>query len=249
MSDFKDQVIVITGGNSGIGAAVAQRFADGGAKVVIFGRNPETLASVRDRLGGDTLAVRGDVTELDDLDRLFAETASRFGHIDHLVVNAGVARTVAFHEVEPALYDQVMDINVRGAFFTAQKALPLLREGGTITLVSSIVNGMGIPGSSVYGASKAAVRSLARTLAAELAPRGIRVYSLSPGPIETPIFDTMGLPPENVEEMLEGFVQHVPLKRMGKPEETAAVVAFLASEAAAYMTGADIPVDGGMAQV
>jgi NAD(P)-dependent dehydrogenase (short-subunit alcohol dehydrogenase family) len=249
MSEFQDQVIVITGGNSGIGAAVAQHFADHGAKVVIFGRNAETLESVRDRLGGDTLAVQGDVTELGDLDRLFAETKSRFGRIDHLVVNAGIARTVAFHKVEPALFDQIMDINVRGAFFTAQKALPLLRDGGTITLVSSIVNGMGIPGSSVYGASKAAVRSLARTLAAELAPRGIRVYSLSPGPIETPIFDTMGLPQENVEEMLEGFVSHVPLRRMGKPEETAAVVAFLASEAAAYMTGADIPVDGGMAQV
>ena len=249
MSRFEGQVAVVTGGNSGIGAAVAQRFADEGAGVAIFGRNADTLAAVHEQLGSDALAVRGDVTDLDDLDRLFGEVRTRFGRIDHLVLNAGIARTVAFHKIDPALYDQVMNVNVRGAFFTAQKALPLLREGGTITLISSVANVKGVPGTTVYGASKAAVRSLARTLAAELAARGIRVNSVSPGPIETPIFDRMGMPPERVEEMLSGFVGMVPLRRMGKPEETAAVVAFLASKEAAYMTGADVPVDGGMAQV
>lgn len=249
MSKQDQQVVVITGGNSGIGAAAAQRFRDEGASVVIFGRDAETLETTRERLGGDTLAVQGDVTRLDDLDRLFAETKARFGLIDALVVNAGVARTGAFADVDETLFDQVMDINVKGAYFTAQKALPLLRDGSSITLVSSIVNGKGFPGMSVYAASKAALRSLARTLAAELAPRAIRVNSLSPGPIATPIYERMDIPEDKIEGMMQGIVSMVPLQRIGQPEETAAAIAFLASPGAAYITGADVPVDGGLAQV
>ena len=242
-------VVVITGGNSGIGAAIAQDFAETGAKVVIFGRNGETLEATRERLGSDTLAVQGDVTRPADLDRLFAETKARFGRIDTLVVNAGIGKVRPFEEADEAHFDQTMDINVKGAYFTAQKALPLLADGGTITFISSVVNVKGFPGFSVYNASKAAVRSLVRTLAAELAPRNIRVNSLSPGPVETPIFDRMGLPEDGVDETVQAFVSMVPLQRIGRPEEIAATVAFLASDGAGFITGADIPVDGGLTQV
>lgn len=249
MSQYTDKIIVITGGNSGIGAAIAQEFADGGARVVIFGRNADTLEATRDRLGGDTLAVRGDVTRAEDLDRLFAETKERFGRIDHLVVNAGIGKMRPVAEADEAHYDQTMDINVKGAFFTVQKALPLLSKGGTITITSSVVNVKGFAGLSVYNASKAAVRSLVRTLAAELAPQGIRVNSVSPGPIETPIFDRMDIPEDGVEDTVSAFVSMVPLQRIGKPEEVAATVGFLTTPGAGFITGIDLPVDGGLTQV
>lgn len=241
--------VVITGGNSGIGASIAQEFADNGANVVIFGRNSETLEATSARLGGDTLAVQGDVTKLEDLDRLFAETKARFGKIDTLVVNAGLGKIRPFQEADEAHYDHIMDINVKGAYFTAQKALPLLAEGSTITFISSVVNVKGFAGLSVYNASKAAVRSLVRTLAAELAPLGIRVNSLSPGPIQTPFFDDMDIPADSVDETVAAFVSMVPLQRIGQPKEIAATVAFLASSGAGFITGADVPVDGGLTQV
>ena len=242
-------VVVITGGNSGIGASIAQDFSDKGARVVIFGRNAETLEATRQRLGENTLAVQGDVTNPADLDRLYAETRERFGKIDTLVVNAGIGKVRPFEDADESHFDQTMDINVKGAYFTAQKALPLLNDGGTITFISSVVNVKGFPGFSVYNASKAAVRSLVRTLAAELAPRNIRVNSLSPGPVETPIFDRMDLPEDGVDSTVEAFVSMVPLQRIGRPEEIAATVAFLASSGAGFITGADIPVDGGLTQV
>ncbi len=249
MSHYENKIVVVTGGNSGIGASIAQEFAEGGASVVIFGRNAETLEATRARLGGDTLAVQGDVTNLDDLDRLFAATKERFGRIDTLVVNAGIGKMRPFAEADEAHYDQIMDINVKGAFFTAQKALPLLSEGSNITFISSVVNVKGFAGLSVYNASKAAVRSLVRTLAAELAPLGIRVNSLSPGPVETPIFDRMDIPEDGVEDTVSAFVSMVPLQRIGKPEEVAATVGFLTTPGAGFITGIDLPVDGGLTQV
>ena len=243
------KVAVITGGNSGIGAAIAQEFTDGGADVVIFGRNQDKLDATVQRVGNGTLAVQGDVRELSDIDRLVEQVDEQFGRIDTLVVNAGVGKLVPIEQVDEGTFDAINDINFKGAYFTIQKALPLLGEGSTITIVSSVANVKGIPGFSVYSASKAAVRSLVRSLAAELAPRGIRVNSISPGPVATPIFDRMGLPEEQIDQARDGFVSLTPLQRIGQPEEIASVAGFLASNQSSYVTGADIAADGGLAQV
>lgn len=249
MSTFKDKVAVITGGNSGIGAATARYLKGEGADVAIFGRNQATLEDTAEQLGPEALAVRGDVTSLADIDRLIDATRERFGRIDTLVVNAGGGNLQPLDQVTESDFDRQADVNFKGAFFTIQKALPLMSEGGSIVLISSVANVKGLPGLSVYSATKAAVRSLARSLAAELAPRGIRVNSISPGPIETPIFGRMGLPEGGEEEAKQGFTSMVPLQRMGTPGEVAAVAAFLASRHASYITGSDIAADGGLAQV
>ena len=249
MSKYKGKVAVITGGNSGIGASIAQEFVAGGASVVIFGRNADTLASTAKRIGNGTLTVQGDVRKLADIDRLIDETRDRFGRIDTLVVNAGGGKLLPIDAVDEEAFDAINEVNFKGAYFTIQKALPLLREGSTVTLISSIANVKGIPGFSVYGATKAAVRSLARSLAAELAPRGIRVNSISPGPIETPIFDRLGLETKDSAAAKQQFVGLTPLQRIGQPEEIASVAGFLASSESSYITGADIAADGGLAQV
>ncbi len=249
MSKYKGKVAVITGGNSGIGAAIAQEFVAGGASVVIFGRTAETLASTAKRIGNGTLTVQGDVRKLADIDRLIDETRDRYGHIDTLVVNAGGGKFRPIDDVDEETFDSINETNFKGAYFTIKKALPLLREGSTVTLISSIANVKGIPGLSVYSATKAAVRSLARSLAAELAPQGIRVNSISPGPIETPIFDRLGLESEDATAAKQQFVGQTPLQRIGLPEEIAAVAGFLASSGSSYITGADIAADGGFAQV
>lgn len=251
MSDAKlnGKVAVITGGNSGIGRSIAESLAAEGVKVAIFGRNAETLESARAAIGGDTLAVQGDVTKVADIERLYAEVAERFGKVDVLIANAGGGTLTPFEEVDEAAFDRQSDTNFKGVFFTIQKALPHLNDGASIQLVSSIAGVKGIPGFAAYSATKAAVRSLARTLAAELAPRGIRVNSISPGPIETPIFDRMGLPAEEINGAKENFASLVPLGRFGKPEEVAAVAKFLAADGSGYVNGVDLSVDGGMAQV
>ncbi len=249
MSDFNDKVAVITGGNSGIGMETARELVGAGASVVIFGRNGATLDEAATELGERALAVQGDVRKLDDLDRLFDETARRYGHIDTLVVNAGLGQMRPFDATDEETFDLQSDVNFKGAFFTVQKALPLLRDGGSVVLISSVANVKGFPGLSVYNATKAAVRSLARTLAAELAPRGIRVNSISPGPVETPIFTRMGLPEGSDEQAKAEFSSLAPLQRMGRPAEIAALARFLASSDASYITGADVPADGGLAQV
>lgn len=246
---FEKQVIVVTGGNSGIGRGIAERFHQEGAQVVIFGRNSETLADTVNHLGDRAAAVTGDVSRLDDLDVLAKEVERDFGHIDHLVVNAGIAKPAPIEAVDEASYEATMNINLKGAFFTIQKALPLLREGSTISLVASAVVNRGFANFSVYSASKAGLASLAQTLSAELASRGIRVNVINPGPIETPIFDKMGFEAAQVEETKDGFAQQVPLQRMGKVEEVAGVAAFLASKDASYLTGTSINVDGGISDI
>lgn len=249
MSTHTNRVAVITGGNSGIGRSIATAFKEKGADVAIFGRNPETLRTTAEELGDDTLTVQGDVTNLEDLDRLFEAVGERFGRIDALIVNAGGANMRPFAETDEESFDYQVGTNFKGAFFTIQKALPLLKEGSSVIITSSAASSKGYPGLSVYGAAKAAVRSLARTLAAELAPLGIRVNVLSPGPIDTPIFDRLGIPAENKDEAIESFRNLVPLGRIGQPDEIAKAVLFLASSEASYIVGADLAVDGGMAQV
>jgi len=243
---YENKTAVVTGGNSGIGLATARRLREEGARVAIFGRNEQANAEAAESIGGDTLTVPGDVTNLDDLDHLAERVNDELGKIDLLVVNAGIARFAPVEAVDEAHFDQHFDINVKGAYFTIQKTLPLIADGGAIVLIASIVNQAGFPGASVYSASKAAMRSLARTLSAELLPRGIRVNVVSPGPIETPIYDKMGMDAEETNAFKQDFAATVPQKRMGRPEEIASVVAFLGSDDAGFVLGGEINVDGGM---
>ena len=249
MSNLKlqDKVAVITGGNSGIGRAVAESFAAQGAKVAIFGRNQETLNETAAALGDGHLAVQGDVTDLSDLDRLYTEVKQTFGRVDVLVANAGVAPAAPLEQVDEAFFDKVYNINVKGLFFTVQKALPLFSEGASVVLVGSVVSDKGMPGLSVYASTKGAVRTLAKGLSAELVPRGVRVNVLSPGPIETPIYDRMGLPAEALDEMSQQIVSQVPMGRFGSADEMAKAALFLASSDSSYVVGADLFADGGFA--
>jgi NAD(P)-dependent dehydrogenase (short-subunit alcohol dehydrogenase family) len=229
MGKLEGKVAVVTGGNSGIGLATAKEFAREGARLVITGRDARTLAEAAREIGGEVLALRSDSSNLEDLDGLFAAVEERFGRVDVLFVNAGVGKFAPLEATGEALFDQIMDINLKGAYFTVQKALPLMRDGASVILNASVVAHVGFPNSSGYSASKAALLSLARTLSSELVGRGIRVNAVSPGPVETPIFGKMGLAPESIDETKRGLSEHVPLKRMGRPEEIAKAVLFLAS--------------------
>jgi NAD(P)-dependent dehydrogenase (short-subunit alcohol dehydrogenase family) len=195
------------------------------------------------------LAVQADVAKLEEVDKLYKEVSQKLGKIDVLFVNAGVAKFAPFADTPESLYDEQFDINVKGAYFTIQKALPLLKEGASIILNTSVAGQKGTANASAYSATKAALRSLARTTAAELAGRGIRVNTVAPGPIVTPIFERTGLPKEALDEFAKDAITKIPLKRFGQPEEVAGVVAFLASQDASYITGVEINVDGGMGQV
>jgi NAD(P)-dependent dehydrogenase (short-subunit alcohol dehydrogenase family) len=245
MSSFANKVAVITGGNSGIGLATAKELNRRGAKVVISGRDEKTLAEAAEAIGGNTLAVRADVSKLSDLDNLFARTMKRFGSIDLLFVNAGGGKFAPIEQTTEAMFDEMIDSNLKGAYFTVQKALPLLKDGASIIFNSSVASHKGFPNTSVYSATKAALRSFTRTLAAELVARKIRVNAVAPGPIATPIFGRLGVPAEAAKEMAQGFTAQVPMKRMGEPEEIAHAVAFLASDEASFITGVELNVDGG----
>lgn len=243
MSQLSGKIAVVTGGNSGIGLAVARRFQSEGAKVIITGRRQTALDAAVADLGPDVTAVQGDVTSAADLDRLAETIRDLYGRLDVLVVNSGVAEPAALGTITAAHFDKTFDINVRAALFTVQTLLPLMANGGAIVLVGSIAGFIGTPSYTAYGASKAAIRSFARTWAKELAPRGIRVNTLSPGPIDTPIFDNAP------DELRETITQMIPLARFGRPEEAAAAALFLASSESSFVTGAELCVDGGMAQV
>jgi NAD(P)-dependent dehydrogenase (short-subunit alcohol dehydrogenase family) len=246
---LNNKVAVITGGNSGIGLATAQAFIQEGAKVVIVGRNRQAVDEAVQGLGAQAIGIQADVANLTDLDRLYATIEQQVGKIDIIVVNAGVGPVRPLAQVDEAHYDQIMNINVKGAYFTVQKALPVLNDGAAIVLIASVASISGLPGLSVYNASKAALRSLARTFSAELVDRGIRVNTLSPGPIETPIFGKMGLPPEEIGAMGEFILSQVPMKRMGQPAEMAKAILFLASSDSSYVLGAELFADGGMGQI
>jgi NAD(P)-dependent dehydrogenase (short-subunit alcohol dehydrogenase family) len=243
------KIAVITGGNSGIGLATAKRFVEEGAHVVITGRREKALKEAAAFIGRNVTTVAGDVSRLEDLDRLYAVVKEKHGHIDVLFANAGWGEVAPLETATEAHFDQTFDLNVKGTFFTAQKALPLFKDGGSIILNSSVSNVMGVPAFTVYAASKAAVRNFARGWAMELKGRKIRVNTLSPGPIETPALEKTGLTPEQVKQAVAQWVSEVPLGRRGKPEEIAAAAVFLASDESSYITGVDLAVDGGMAQV
>jgi NAD(P)-dependent dehydrogenase (short-subunit alcohol dehydrogenase family) len=249
MARFQGKVAVVTGGNSGIGLATARRLQEEGAKVAISGRSRQTLDDAVKTIGNGVLAVQADVSRLADVDKLYEEVSQKLGKIDVLFVNAGVAKFGPLAETSESTYDEQFNINIKGAYFTIQKALPFLNDGASIILNTSVADSKGTAGTSAYAATKAALRSLARTAAAELAGRGIRVNTVAPGPIVTPIFDRTGLPKQAVEEFAKQIVDQVPLKRFGQPEEVAGVVAFLASQDASYITGTEINVDGGLGQI
>jgi len=250
MNRLQNKVAVVTGGNSGIGLSTAKAFIDQGAKVVIFGRNQETLDSALEILGETAIAVKGDVTSDADLDALYAATVQRFGKIDIIFANAGIAHFAPLQDITDDHFDKHFDINVKGAFKTVQRALPSLNDNASIILTTSITNQVGLPGgASVYSATKAALRSFARTFSRDLLERGIRVNAISPGPIATPIFSRMDIPDEAVDEVEGQLASLVPLQRLGEPREIADTVVFLASNESTFIVGAEIVVDGGMTQL
>jgi NAD(P)-dependent dehydrogenase (short-subunit alcohol dehydrogenase family) len=242
---LEGKVAIITGGNSGIGLATARRFVAEGAHVFITGRRQAELDEAVGQIGKHVAGVSGDVSNLADLDRLFATVKRQHGRIDVLFGNAGVAELVPLGSITEEHFDRVFRINVKGLLFTVQKSLPLFTDGGSIILNASIVASKGAEAVSVYSASKAAVRSFARCWTTELRPRKIRVNAISPGPIDTPIFEKGGLTRAQVDE----FLARVPMGRMGTPDEVANAAVFLASEDSSYVTGIDLCVDGGAAQV
>ncbi len=243
---FDGKVGGVIGGNSGIGLASAQAFALEGARVVITGRDLDTLQSAVQQIGHGAVAQRSDISRLQDIDTLFTQVRSSHGRVDVLFVNAGIGAFLPIEAVTEADWDRIQDTNLKGVFFTVQKALPLMSKGGSIVLTGSIGAVKGIPTGSVYSASKAGLRALGRSCAAELVGRGIRVNVVSPGPIETPIIHrTGGLPPEAIPALREQMIANTPMKRMGAPEEVAEAVLFLASDAAGFVTGIDFLVDGG----
>jgi NAD(P)-dependent dehydrogenase (short-subunit alcohol dehydrogenase family) len=246
---FEGKTVVVTGGNSGIGLATAKLFKEEGANVAIAGRDQKTLDEAVRTVGKDTLAVKADVSKLPDLDRLFTQVSAKFGKIDVLFANAGIAKFAPATDTGEQLFDDVFDINVKGLYFTVQKAIPYLNDNAGIVLNSSVASSQGMPGTSVYSATKAAVRSLARTFAAELVGRGIRVNVISPGPISTPIIGKTGLPQAAIDEFAKQIKEDVPMKRFGTPEEVGHATLFLASSEASYITGVDLNVDGGLGQI
>lgn len=249
MSKLDGKIAVVTGGSSGIGLAIAQKFVEEGAYVFITGRRQAELDNAVAAIGKNVTAVQSDVAKLEDLDRLYEQVKAEKGALDIIVANAGIAEFAPLGEVTIEHYNKIFDINVRGVLFTTQKALPLLRDGGSIVVVASVVQYLGFPGASVYSATKAAVRSFVRTWAAELKGRGIRVNSLSPGPIDTPILDGQYKSKEEADAMKAGLTQMVPLGRLGRSEEIAAAALFLASSDSSYSTGIDLLSDGGMADI
>ncbi len=245
---FNQKIAVVIGGNSGIGLASAQAFALEGARVVVTGRDTATLARAAASLGDGALAVRCDVCDLRAIDALMDEIRAKLGRIDVLFVNAGVGAFIPIDAVTEADWDRLMAVNLKGVFFTVQKALPLMSRGAAIVLNASIGWKKGIPTGSVYAASKAGVRALGRNFAAELVGRGIRVNVVSPGPVETPIIGrTAGLSPQMIPELRKQMLANTPMRRMGEPAEVARAALFLASDEASFITGIDLLVDGGAA--
>lgn len=247
---LEGKIAVITGGNSGMGLATAKRFLNEGAHVIITGRRQKELDEAVKELGSSqVIGVQGDVANMKDLDHLFSVVKSKHGHIDILFANAGLGHIAPIDQVSETSFDLQFNVNVKGLFFTVQKALPLMKEGGSIILNASIASSKGMQAMSVYSATKAAVRSFARTLTTDLKGRGIRVNAISPGPIATPIFGKMGLTTEQQHEFGANIMTQVPMGRIGNPEEIASAVLFLASAESSYVTGIELTVDGGTAQI
>lgn len=249
MAKLTGKIALVTGGNSGMGLESARLLAAEGAKVVITGRRQKDLDDAVKYVGPNALGVQGDVSKLADLDRLYAAIKEKFGHLDIIFANAGHGTLNPLGGVSEAEFDAQFNTNVKGLFFTVQKALPLLRDGASVILNASIAGYKGMEAFSVYSATKAAVRSFARTWTSDLKARKIRVNSLSPGPIDTPILDKAGLTKEQADGWKESLKNSVPLGRIGRSDEIAKTVLFLASDDSSYITGIDLTVDGGLAQV
>ena len=249
MSNLAGKIAVITGGSSGIGLATAERFVREGAYVFITGRRQSELDAAKAKIGKNVTAVQGDVSDMADLDRLYATVTAEKGVVDIVVANAGFIEHAQIFDLSEAHYDKTMDINLKGVVFTVQKALPLMTRGGSIVVVSSIVNVKGIPAHGTYSAAKAAVRSLVRVWTQELKGRGIRVNTLSPGATDTPIIRSQFDNDASAEAAKTMFASMTPLGRIGLPHEIAAGAYFLASDESSFVTGIDLPIDGGLAQV
>jgi NAD(P)-dependent dehydrogenase (short-subunit alcohol dehydrogenase family) len=249
MGKLEGKIALVSGGNSGIGLATAKQFVNEGAYVFITGRREPELAAAVKEIGRNVTGVQGDVSNLADLDRLFAQISREKGKLDIVFANAGVAKYAPFGTITEEHYDSIFGINVKGLLFTVQKALPLLPDGASIILNASIVASKGLSANSVYSATKAAVRSFARTWTTDLKDRRIRVNAVSPGPIETPGLNDLVASTGAGEERLKMISNSVPLGRLGKPDEIAKAVVFLASDDSSYVTGTELFVDGGFAQV
>jgi NAD(P)-dependent dehydrogenase (short-subunit alcohol dehydrogenase family) len=249
MGKLDGKIALITGGNSGIGLATAKRFVTEGAYVFITGRRESELAAAVREIGQDVTGVQGDVSNLGDLDRLVAQVKQEKGRLDVVFANAGVAKYAPFGKITEELYDSIFDINVKGLLFTVQKTLPLLPDGASIVLNASIVGSKGLSSNSVYSATKAAIRSFARTWTTDLKDRRIRVNAVSPGTIDTPGLSNLLASSEAGEQRKKMISSSVPLGRFGTSDEIAKAVVFLASDDSSYITGTELFVDGGFAQV
>jgi NAD(P)-dependent dehydrogenase (short-subunit alcohol dehydrogenase family) len=249
MSKHQGKVAVVTGGTSGIGFATAQRLVNEGARVFITGRRQAELDAAVQKLGKNATGVQGDTSKLADLDRLYATVKREAGHIDILFANAGGGEFLPLSDITEAHFDQTFGSNVKGVVFTVQKALPLFREGGSVILNGSNVSIKGAAAFSVYAATKAALRSFARSWILELKERRIRVNVVSPGPIDTPGLDGLAKTPEQKSQLKANLVASVPLGRLGQPDEIAKVVSFLASEESSFVTGTELFADGGASQI
>jgi NAD(P)-dependent dehydrogenase (short-subunit alcohol dehydrogenase family) len=249
MPVLQGKIAVITGGSSGIGLAAAKRFVAEGAFVFITGRRQVELDKAVKEIGKNVIPVRSDVSNLEDLDRLYKEVAEKKGKIDILFANAGIVETVETPAATPEHFDRTFNTNARGVYFTVQKALPLLNDGASIILTGSVAGQKGLPIYSTYAATKAALRSYVRTWAAEFGSRGIRANVISAGPIETPMFDSQFPTKDGADALREQFKEHIPLGRLGLPEEVASAALFLASSESSYISGVDLPVDGGLVSV
>ena len=240
------KIALVTGGTTGIGLAAAQLFIQEGAKVIITGQNPETLAAAHKLLGDHAVVIKADARSVADADRLGEEIKRRFGGLDVAFLNAGVARFAPIEAGDEAFYDDLMDTNVKGIVFTMRAISPLLRTGASVIVTTSVVDTKGIANASIYSATKGALSALVRSLAVELAPRGIRVNAVSPGPIATPIYGKLGFPADALKGFEDSMTSQVPLKRFGSSEEVARTALFLAGPGAAYVNGIELPVDGGL---
>ncbi|MBA1245415.1 SDR family oxidoreductase [Pseudomonas japonica] len=246
--NFEGKVVLVTGGTSGIGLEVARRFVAQGAQVIATGVSPERLKSAQEELGDHALVMAADLRQPEALDPVIRTVQERFGRLDIVFANAGAGTAAPLESVTKTQIDEQFALNFTGTFFTVQKAAPLLSKGSSVVLTTSFLNQVGTPGLSILSASKAAVRSLARTLGAELAPRGIRVNAVSPGPISTPFHGKLGLSDAELNEVAAGIEAAVPLGRFGEASEVANAVLFLAGDQSSFMTGEEIIVDGGLSQ-
>jgi len=238
MGKYDGKTVVITGGTSGLGLATAEYLLEAGARVLVTGHTKQTLEAARGKLGGEAVVVHSDTTSLPDIDALADRVKAEFGTLDVLFANAGISRFIPFEATPEAVYDEVLAVNAKGPYFTVQKLAPLMAEGSSVVITTSVSNTVALPMLSAFSASKAALRSMTRTLARELLPRGIRVNAVSPGPIDT----GKNLPAE-VRALADGYREQIPMKRFGRPEEVVRAVAFLAFDAT-FTTGAELAVDG-----